>query len=120
MRATLDELDIKAAAAKEAARLLAKLPGTVKDRALANIADGLEAERERILAANERDIEAARLAGLSESLIDRLLLDPERLGGIARDVHAGGRAARSGGPRPSTPALCPAASRWAGGVCRWG
>ena len=86
MRATLDELDAKAAAAKEAARLLAKLPSTVKDQALTNIAEGLRAEQEQILAANERDIEAGRRAGLSESLIDRLLLDPERLGGIARDV----------------------------------
>ena len=86
MRATLDELDTRASEAKEAARLLAKLPGGAKDEALKNIAGGLGSEQERILAANERDIEAARRTGLSESLIDRLLLDPERLEGIAHDV----------------------------------
>ena len=86
MRATLDELDTKAMAAKEAARLLAKLRSTAKDQALTNIAGGLGSDREQILAANERDLEAGRRDGLSESLLDRLLLDAGRLEGVARDV----------------------------------
>ncbi|AEW76135.1 gamma-glutamyl-phosphate reductase [Aggregatibacter actinomycetemcomitans] len=44
-------------------------------------------EQERILAANAQDIDAAKQSGLSDAIIDRLLLTPERLQGIANDVH---------------------------------
>ncbi|MBE2897275.1 glutamate-5-semialdehyde dehydrogenase [Pasteurellaceae bacterium 20609_3] len=73
--------------AKAAAFELAQLSTSAKNRALGVIADELEANAEHILAANAQDIERAHAQGLSEALIDRLLLTPERLRGIANDVR---------------------------------
>ena len=86
MQTVADELELKGRAARKAARELAKLPSAVKDRALLNVADGLKSRQEEILQANEKDCAAGRDGGLSESLMDRLLLTPERLEGIANDV----------------------------------
>lgn len=86
MQTVADELELKGRAARKAARELAKLPSPVKDRALLNVADGLKSRQEEILRANEKDCAAGREGGLSEALLDRLLLTPERLEGIANDV----------------------------------
>ena len=74
-------------AAKEASYRLAVLSTAEKDRALATIADLLEAESTVILAANEQDLADARENGMSAALQDRLLLTPERLRAIADDVR---------------------------------
>lgn len=58
-----------------------------KNAALAIIADELEANLETILAANAKDIELGRDAGLSDALLDRLLLNESRLKAIASDVR---------------------------------
>ena len=73
--------------AKEAAFILAQLSTAQKNHALAVIAEQLETQAERILAENNKDIAAARQNGLSEALIDRLLLTPQRLQSIANDVR---------------------------------
>ena len=83
-----DELTNKGAAAREAARLLAKASGHAKNTAIERVADGLARRRSEILAANERDLEAGRQAGLSDALLDRLMLDDDRLSGLAADVRA--------------------------------
>ncbi|MBW4438261.1 MAG: glutamate-5-semialdehyde dehydrogenase [Pleurocapsa minor GSE-CHR-MK-17-07R] len=73
--------------AKLAARALAKASSDEKNRAVLAIADALEAHSEAILAANARDLEAARARGLAETLIrDRFDLT-SRMGGIIRDVR---------------------------------
>ena len=82
-----DELEAKGIAARKAARELARLPGQVKDQALLNVADGLKSRQEEVLEANERDYAEGRKNGLTEALLDRLLLDPERLDGVAADVR---------------------------------
>nr|WP_301338359.1 glutamate-5-semialdehyde dehydrogenase [Vibrio sp. 99-8-1] len=74
-------------AGKDAAFHLATAPTAQKNRALAIIADELEANAEDILAANKIDIDKGREAGLSDALLDRLLLNPERIHGIANDVR---------------------------------
>ncbi|EPF20093.1 Gamma-glutamyl phosphate reductase [Cedecea davisae] len=74
-------------AAKEASYQLALLSGREKNRVLEKIADSLEAQAEEILAANQQDVEEARKNGLSEAMLDRLLLTPARLKGIADDVR---------------------------------
>ncbi len=74
-------------AAKEAAFHLATASTAQKNRALTIIADELEANADAILAANEKDIQLGRDAGLTDALLDRLLLNPERLHGIANDVR---------------------------------
>ncbi len=74
-------------AAKDAAFHLATASTAQKNKALAIIADELEANSEVILAANAKDIELGREAGLTDALLDRLLLNEERLTGIANDVR---------------------------------
>ena len=86
MQTAIDELKAKGEAARKAATKLAKLSGHVKNQALLNIADGLKSRQEEVLAANEKDYEAGRQNGLDEALLDRLLLNPERLEGMAADV----------------------------------
>lgn len=74
------------AAAREAARGLATLPTGVKNDILAAIAEGLTANTDEILAANQLDVVAAREAGMTEALIDRLTLTPGRIADIASAV----------------------------------
>ncbi|AWA98310.1 glutamate-5-semialdehyde dehydrogenase [Vibrio harveyi] len=73
--------------AKDAAFELATASTAQKNQALAIIADELEANAATILAANAKDIELGREAGLTDALLDRLLLNEERLTGIANDVR---------------------------------
>jgi glutamate-5-semialdehyde dehydrogenase len=74
-------------AGKEAAFQLATASTAQKNRALTLIADELEANSTAILAANAIDIEQGRKAGLTEALLDRLLLNETRLKDIASDVR---------------------------------
>jgi glutamate-5-semialdehyde dehydrogenase len=74
-------------AARAASRRLATLPTADKDAALHRIADALLARTPEILEANARDLEAGRENGLSAALLDRLLLDPERIAAIAAQVR---------------------------------
>ncbi len=74
-------------AAKQAAFQLATASTAQKNKALSIIADELESNAKTILAANEKDIELGREAGLTDALLDRLLLNQSRLEGIAADVR---------------------------------
>ncbi|MGO0123544.1 glutamate-5-semialdehyde dehydrogenase [Desulfothermobacter acidiphilus] len=78
---------VKAERAKAAARRLAYLSTAVKDRALLSMADALEREQDLILAANHRDMEAARAKGLSQALLDRLLLNQKRVQEMAKGLR---------------------------------
>ncbi len=80
------ELEQKGARARLAARRLATLDTTTKNDALRAIAEAILACETEILSANARDVEAGRQAGLSDAMLERLLLNPERLRGIAGDV----------------------------------
>ncbi len=73
-------------AAKTAGRTLAALSTEQKNAALQTIANAIEANAEAILAANAEDIEDGKERGLSEALLDRLLLTPARVAALARDV----------------------------------
>ncbi len=74
-------------AAKDAAFQLATASTAQKNQALAIIADELEANAAQILAANAKDIQLGREAGLTDALLDRLLLNESRLNAIANDVR---------------------------------
>ncbi|WP_130834148.1 glutamate-5-semialdehyde dehydrogenase [[Erwinia] mediterraneensis] len=74
-------------AARAASYQLAELTTAEKNRVLLTIADRLEAESAAILQANEQDLAEARQQGLSAALLDRLLLNPQRLKAIADDVR---------------------------------
>lgn len=73
--------------AQQAAFQLAQLSNAEKNNALSIIAMQLEEQSEKILQANARDIDVAKKSGISEAVIDRLLLTVERIQGIANDVR---------------------------------
>ncbi|GJE37039.1 glutamate-5-semialdehyde dehydrogenase [Methylobacterium persicinum] len=73
--------------ARQAARRMALASAQTKDIALQGIAERLRADRDTVLRENDRDVAAAREAGQSEALIDRLRLDDARLAGIAAAVE---------------------------------
>ena len=72
-----------AEAAKAAKYAVARLGTNDKNRGLLAIAAALEANTDKILAANAIDIENGRKNGLNEGLIDRLMLSETRIAGIA-------------------------------------
>ena len=78
-----------AAGARRAARQVANLSTDAKNQALRRMADTLVAHTDQIVSANEQDVAEARENGLSEAMIDRLILTPERVEKMAnalRDV----------------------------------
>ena len=77
------EVLAKARAAKDVAPVVATLPTSAKNEVLLAAAKELVVRTEEIIAANQRDIAAGREAGLTDSLIDRLALDADRVEGIA-------------------------------------
>ena len=83
-----DILKAKGKEARTSGRQLAKLGTAVKNRALLNLADRLLAEQETILLANRADCDEAKGNGLTSAWLDRLLLTPERLEAMARDVRS--------------------------------
>jgi len=73
--------------AKAAARQLARSTTEEKNQALLCIADRLQSDEKEILAANLADVEAGRANGLSDALLDRLMLNSRRLNGIIEDLR---------------------------------
>ena len=69
--------------ARIAARTLSVATGAERSAALLSIADAIVARSSEILAANEKDMEKGRDSALNASLLDRLLLTPARITGIA-------------------------------------
>ena len=80
---TTQELLLRARGAKDA---MAMADTQTKDRALLAMADALEAEQEDILAANAQDLEQAR-GTVSDVMLDRLALSPERIRGMAQGIR---------------------------------
>lgn len=73
--------------AVEASRKLAHLSTRRKNSILEGMAEELDARRTRILEANARDMEAAREAGLSKALLDRLLLNDARIDAMIKGIR---------------------------------
>ena len=74
-------------AAKAASRKLAALTTAQKNAALLAIADEIEANAREILAQNALDIADGAAKGLSEAMLDRLLLNEKRIAGLAADTR---------------------------------
>lgn len=74
-------------AARDASFELAIAATARKNQALLAMADELELQQDVILAANAKDIEAGCASGLTDALLDRLLLNESRLAGIVADVR---------------------------------
>lgn len=73
-------------AARTASRKLGRASTEQRNAVLYAIADALDSKSERILAANQQDIEDGKANGLTPALLDRLSLQ-ERLAAIAQDVR---------------------------------
>ncbi len=86
MQNVVDSLTSKAKAARKASREMARLPTEIKNDGLRNIAANLRDRSAEILDANSVDCEESRRQGISEAVLDRLLLTEERLSAIADDV----------------------------------
>jgi len=73
--------------ARLAANRLATLSTTIKDQALQAMADALEAQSERLLAANAQDIEAFGETAEKKAMADRLRLDEKRIAEMADGIR---------------------------------
>ena len=82
---TVEDLMRQGQAARDAARQVARLSTKVKNQALHTLAKLLETGAEEVLQANAGDCAEARANGLDEAMLDRLLLTPERLRGVAAE-----------------------------------
>ena len=106
--------------AKEAAGALANLSTELKNQTLMAMADLIEARQDFLLAENAKDTAYAGEKGLSEAVIDRLTLNPQRVAAMAaglRDIVALPRSGSAGHPQVGS---APTASRWARCGFRWG
>ena len=74
-------------AAQKASRNLARLPTAIRNQALVNIAEALECDQQSVLSANQKDYAEAQTSGMDLALLDRLLLTPDRLDAMAKDVR---------------------------------
>ena len=73
--------------AREASHSVSVSDGTLRDAVLGRIADRIEASADSLTAANGKDLEAGRAAGLGEALLDRLELTPKRIAAMADGVR---------------------------------
>jgi glutamate-5-semialdehyde dehydrogenase len=74
-------------AARSASRLLARADTAAKDLALVRIAEAIEANRARLLAANAEDVAQARTRGLEPALLDRLALTDKGVSAMAQGLR---------------------------------
>src|SRR5690606_8773521 len=74
--------------AREASRQLRALPLAKRNGALKSLAASLIAFQSEILGENAKDMEAGKQAGISPAMLDRLLLTPTRLKGVADSVKS--------------------------------
>jgi glutamate-5-semialdehyde dehydrogenase len=80
------EIEAVAQQAQRASRHLASIKTAVKNAALHTMARALRSGQSLILEANTLDLEQARQEGLSETMLDRLKLTPQRIESIAASL----------------------------------
>ncbi|MCK5770452.1 MAG: glutamate-5-semialdehyde dehydrogenase [Algiphilus sp.] len=85
--AVQDQMRAVGARARNAAPAIARADSGTKNAALFALADALLEGEERILAANARDMKAAREGGLDAALTERLELTPDRVANMAEGVR---------------------------------
>lgn len=73
--------------AKDASKVLATASSETKNKALAAMAKALEDNSDKIIESNKADIENGSNAGLSDAMLDRLMLDKERICKIASAIR---------------------------------
>ena len=73
--------------ARNASRFVARLSSNERNAALRAMARRLRAESDYILAENAKDVAVAKNSGQTGAFIDRLLLDKDRIGAMARSIE---------------------------------
>ncbi|TFG71300.1 MAG: gamma-glutamyl-phosphate reductase, partial [Anaerolineales bacterium] len=81
------DLETMGQTGRAASRKLATLTTAKKNSVLFAIAAQLEAQAAAILAQNAHDVEDGRAKGLSDALVDRLLLTEARVAKLAEDTR---------------------------------
>ena len=71
---------------KKAQASLALHTAAQKNHALQCVADAIAARADHIISANKMDLEAARQRGMSEALLERLMLDQKRIDSIVKSM----------------------------------
>ena len=82
-----EEITEMAAAAKRAARQMAALPTSVKNRVLEHLAELLLSEKEFIQQENRKDLEEGRAKGLAPAMLDRLELSDKAINAMVTGVR---------------------------------
>ena len=83
----MSEVRRKGLEAKKASAKLASLSSALKDFALESMAQALEARMDSIIAENQKDVDLAVQAGRPKALVDRLLLNEQRIRGMAEGLR---------------------------------
>lgn len=83
---TQKTLERMARNARDAYRRLAEADNKIKNLALMAAARAICTSESAILKANERDLKAARDAGMGKAMLDRLMLSPKRVGAMAASL----------------------------------
>jgi glutamate-5-semialdehyde dehydrogenase len=73
--------------AREASSSMAKAETGTKNAALTETAKAIEAMREELIAANQKDLAAGKAKGLSDAMLDRLELTPARIRTMIEGLH---------------------------------
>jgi glutamate-5-semialdehyde dehydrogenase len=73
--------------ARAASYEIAKISSEEKNAALCRMANALEANTEKILVANQIDVEASKKKGLKAALLDRLSLDKKKIENMAKELR---------------------------------
>lgn len=73
--------------AKEARQEMAVLPTDRKNQALLAVAEHLSAQKEKLIAANQKDMENGKKNGMPEALLDRLKIDDTRISQMAEGIR---------------------------------
>lgn len=84
---TSSEVRTKGKLAKDASYLMNLKTTEEKNAALAKIADQLLLEKDAIIEANEKDLASGKENGLSESILDRIMLNENRIEAMAEAIN---------------------------------
>ncbi|MBE5039971.1 glutamate-5-semialdehyde dehydrogenase [Ructibacterium gallinarum] len=83
----VEELNRKGRQAKEASYQLAALSTRVKNKALLAMAAALREQTSFLLQENARDLEQGKQNGMRQGLLDRLMLNQQRISGMAEGIE---------------------------------
>ncbi|HLR70196.1 MAG TPA: aldehyde dehydrogenase family protein, partial [Pseudogracilibacillus sp.] len=82
----MSEVKVRGKAAKTASYSLALATTEEKNESLLLIADQIVEDQSEIIAANEKDLESGRKNGLDQSVLDRIMLNEERISAMAEAI----------------------------------